>query len=145
MSSPFDGTRPAGEACTPTAIHRLKTPASGRDPTHCESASTMVQLTFCEARKGVMFAFPMRRLTLSPRTCRAGPRLVGFLLHPIPRPGTRRRLMFSRKSGRPLAQGFLWPNRSWRTCRSGGKLLIDDPLILPEVRRFLKPTQAGCG
>jgi len=61
MSSPLRRTALAGEVCAPTAIHRLKTPASGADPTHSESASAMAQLSFCEARKGVMFEFPMRR------------------------------------------------------------------------------------
>jgi hypothetical protein len=51
--------------------------------------------------------------------------LVGFLLHPIPRSGTWRRLMLSKQLNQPLAQGFCGPT-TWRTCRLGGKLRIDN-------------------
>jgi hypothetical protein len=33
-------------------------------------------------------------------------KLVGFLLHPIPQSGTRRRLIVLQAADRPLAQGF---------------------------------------
>jgi hypothetical protein len=37
----------------------------GRErPAHSVPASAMVQLNLCEARKGVKFEFPIRRLTL---------------------------------------------------------------------------------
>jgi len=37
---------------------------------------------------------------------RTKPKLVGFLLHPVPRSETWRRLIFSSAADPPLAQGF---------------------------------------
>jgi hypothetical protein len=46
--------------------------------------------------------------------------LVGFLLHPVPRTGTWRRLVSPGLGPTPGA-GLLRFQRSWRTCRLGGK------------------------
>ena len=56
-----------------------------------------------------------------PLTSMTAMRLVGLLLHPIPRSGTWRRLMFSRAADLPLAQGIGQIKPAWRTCRLGGK------------------------
>lgn len=47
--------------------------------------------------------------------------LVGLLLHPIPRSGTWRRLVFLQASdARPLARSLFRITYAWRTCRFGG-------------------------
>jgi hypothetical protein len=47
-------------------------------------------------------------------------KLVGFLLHPVPRSGTWRSLMLSRPLSLPLAQGLL------RLTKSGGRVDLEE-------------------
>ena len=88
----------------------------------------------------------------------ANPELVGFLLHPVPRSGTWRRLMFLqveafKAPGLPAAAGLPPPSClarrrarsqilttfSWRTCRFGGSSSANRQLqILLDLKRFLK-------
>jgi len=70
-------------------VHAYGNPIGGKAARRTTGFPTAIlQNQFCEARKGVKFAIPVRRLTLYPY-CTG---LVGFLLHPIPRSGTWRDL-----------------------------------------------------
>jgi hypothetical protein len=74
----------------------------------------------CEARKGVMLAFAFVASPFDRDPAGARSWLVGFLLHPVPRTGTWRRLVSPGLGPTPGA-GLLRFQRSWRTCRLGGK------------------------
>src|SRR6516165_6369709 len=78
-----------------------------------------------------MFEFPMRRP--HPLTAnllgRIEARRVPASSHPATRDAAKT-YVSPRKLDQPLAQGFFRPNRSRRTCRFGGKLRIDNSIIL---------------
>jgi len=81
----------------------------------------MVQLDFCEARKGVMFAIPMRRLTLWPPSReKIAARRVPASSRPAIRDVAKTYILQCCSTG-PWRRVFV-VKQCWRTCRCGGKI-----------------------
>jgi hypothetical protein len=98
---------------------------------------------FFRSKEGVIFGkFPFVASPFDRDLARRS-KLVGFLLHPVPRSGTWRRLMLSRPLSLPLAQGFFGGQQAWRTCRFGGKITNRQHLNFTEKQPFSQDDGTG--
>jgi hypothetical protein len=100
----------------------------------------MVQLNFCEARKGVMFRFPMRRP--HPLTAnllgRTEARRVPASSHPATRDAAKTYVLQELLTS-PWRRAFFGQTAPGGRVDLGGKRRIDNTLILAEMLCFLKP------